>query len=359
MEGVVSRDFWRGRRVLLTGHTGFKGAWLCLWLRQLGAHVCGLALPAATNPNLFDLANAADGIVHRFGDIRDLPTVAAVLHDAEPEIVIHMAAQSLVRESYRDPLGTFSTNVMGTANVLDACRRSDVTRAILIVTSDKCYRNTGVTPGYDEDDPLGGDDPYSASKGAAEIATHAYRSAYFSDSGSAQVASARAGNVIGGGDWSDDRLIPDFVRAAMKGETLRIRSPDAIRPWQFVLEPLRGYLLLAERLFSGPSKVDEAWNFGPSDADSRAVSSVIEKVNDLWGGAVEVSIDRGPHPKESHLLKLNPAKAASRLGWRPKVDLDQALRLTVDWYRRVCTDAASARRCTFEQIESYEACVGV
>lgn len=359
MEGLVSCDFWRGRRVLLTGHTGFKGAWLSLWLQKLGADVYGFALEPPTEPSLFALADVSRGIAHRVGDVREMQSVTAGLQDAKPEIVIHMAAQSLVRESYQDPLDTFSTNVMGTANVLDACRRSDATRAILIVTSDKCYRNTGAAEGYEENDPLGGDDPYSGSKGAAELVTQAYRSAFFAFDGSARVASARAGNVIGGGDWADDRLLPDFVRAATRQQTLQIRNPDAVRPWQFVLEPLRGYLVLAERLFAGTESVDGAWNFGPVDQDCRPVSWVIERVRGLWADPVKVAVDAGPHPKESALLKLDITKAATRLGWRPRLDLEQALRLTVDWYRSVCADASAARRCTLAQIEAYEADVGV
>lgn len=355
----MSRDFWRGRRVLVTGHTGFKGAWLSLWLQHLGARVCGLALEPPTEPSLFALANVAEGMEHRVGDIRDVRTVMSALRDAKPDIVIHMAAQSLVRESYRDPLGTFSTNVMGTAHVLEACRGADTVGAVVVVTSDKCYQNTGSLQGYREGEPLGGDDPYSGSKGAAELVTHSYRSAFFNGDGIAHVASARAGNVIGGGDWSSERLLPDFFRAATRHQTLRIRSPEAVRPWQYVLEPLRGYLLLAERLYCNAERVDEAWNFGPVEQDSRAVVWLIENVRSLWPEPVDVAIDGGPHPKEAAVLKLDASKAAARLGWRPWVGLQQALRLTADWYRRVCNDPSVARRCTLEQIESYEAYAGV
>lgn len=356
MEGLVSPDFWRARRVLLTGHTGFKGAWLALWLQKLGARVHGLALAPSTEPSLFALANVAQGVDHRVGDIRDAKTVMSALTNAKPEIVFHMAAQSLVRESYRDPLGTLSTNVIGTAHVLEACRRVHAVRAVVIVTSDKCYLNLGSAQGYREDAPLGGDDPYSGSKGAAEIVTHSYRSAFFSHDGDAQVASARAGNVIGGGDWSADRLLPDFFRAVTRKHVLQLRNPDSIRPWQYVLEPLRGYLILAERLFARPDDVAEAWNFGPAEEDSRPVSSVIEKVTALWPEPVALAIDRGPHPKESATLKLDASKAAARLGWHPQIGLDEALQLTTDWYRRVWRDPSVARRCTIEQIENYEAC---
>lgn len=357
VEGLVNRVFWRDRRVLVTGHTGFKGAWLSLWLHKLGAQVYGVALDPPSDPSLFVLANVAEAMEHRIGDIRDAHMIASVMRDFKPEIVIHMAAQSLVLESYRDPLGTFSTNIMGTAHVLEACRFTPEVRAVVIVTSDKCYRNNEQVAGYQEDDPLGGDDPYSGSKGAAELVTHSYRFAFFRENGAARVASARAGNVIGGGDWSNDRLLPDFFRAATQQGVLWIRNPDAVRPWQYVLEPLRGYLLLAERLFSGRDRVDEAWNFGPEEQDSRAVSWVIKKVGGLWSEPVEIVIDRSQHPRESCTLKLDASKAARRLGWRPWVGIDEALQLTTDWYRRVYREPSLARRCTFEQIETYEACV--
>jgi CDP-glucose 4,6-dehydratase len=301
------------------------------------------------------LANVSEGMEHRIGDINDFDLVLAAFTEAEPEIVLHMAAQSLVRQSYADPLGTFATNIIGTAHVLEACRRVDSVRSVVIVTSDKCYDNKGWVRGYRENDPLGGDDPYSASKGAAELVAHSYRSAFFSSSDAAGVATARAGNVIGGGDWSADRLLPDFFRAATQGKPLRIRNPSAIRPWQFVLEPLRGYLLLAEQLFSGAPGAQEAWNFGPRAEDSRSVVSVAERLKTLWPEPVAVEIDDSAHPKESAVLKLDCSKAEARLGWLSFVGLERCLELTTSWHLNIWRDPAAARRCTLEQIAAYEA----
>ena len=354
MEALVKPEFWRGRRVLLTGHTGFKGAWLSLWLQRMGAQVFGFALQPVSSPNLFELANVAEGMEHRIGDIRDAKAVQAAVAEAKPEIVFHMAAQSLVRQSYADPLGTFSTNVIGTAHVLDACRDIASLRAVVVVTSDKCYANTGPARGYQEADPLGGDDPYSASKGAAELVAHSYRTSFFASEGAPRVATARAGNVIGGGDWSADRLLSDFFQAAARRQPLRIRQPQAIRPWQFVLEPLRGYLMLAERLV-GEGDAAQAWNFGPKAEDTRSVEWVIDQLRALWLEPVDVQIDRGSHLKESAVLKLDCSKAETELGWHPSIGLQQALERTADWYREVASDPSTARGYTLEQIESYVA----
>lgn len=355
MEGLVDPAFWRGRRVLVTGHTGFKGGWLVLWLQQLGAKITGFALAPDTNPSLFELASIRKGIDHRIGDTRDMRAVHSLVDDAEPEIIYHFAAQSLVRRGYADPLQTFGTNVMGTAHLLEACRESGSVRAIVVATSDKCYEDREKARGYRETDPLGGNDPYSASKASTEHVVQAYRHAYFSSPGQPRVATVRAGNVIGGGDWSADRLLPDFFRAAAAGTPLIVRNPGATRPWQHVLEPLRGYLMVAERLDSGDADAAEAWNFGPDDDSDQTVHEVIDKVKALWPEPVETLIDKGPNPPEAGTLKVDCSKAALSLGWRPAIGLDQALRLTVDWHSRVGRDQNSARRLTCAQIESYVA----
>ncbi len=354
MEGLVSPAFWRGRRVFLTGHTGFKGAWLSLWLQAMKAEVRGFALAPATTPSLFELAQISDGMEHRLGDIRDFEAVSAALLNAKPEIVVHMAAQALVRAGYADPLGTFATNVMGTAHVLEACRRAPSVRAVVIVTSDKCYRNDERSSGYREDDRLGGEDPYSASKAAAEQVTHSYRRSFFPNERDVRIASARAGNVIGGGDWAEDRLLPDFVRAATRREPLRIRNPNATRPWQYVLEPLSGYLVLAQQLVSAAPNVEGAWNFGPSDVP-RSVLALVEDFGRRWPDPVVIEIDRNEHPKESGFLKLDCSKAATQLGWRPHTTLDTGLELTADWYVAVAREPGAARRCTLDQIKTFEA----
>ena len=280
---VMSPSFWQGRRVFLTGHTGFKGTWLALWLQQLGAQVTGYALSPATSPNLYGLAQVADGMTSIFGDVRDPSALASALKAAQPEIVIHMAAQALVRYGYQNPVETYATNVMGTVNVLEAVRACPSVRSIVCVTSDKCYDNKEWFWGYRENEALGGYDPYSSSKAAAELVTSAYRDSYLRDQG-VGVASARAGNVIGGGDWAADRLVPDVLRAFAEGRPALIRNPDAIRPWQHVLEPLSGYLSLAQHLHEKPIEIAGAWNFGPYDADAKSVRKVVEKLAAAWGG---------------------------------------------------------------------------
>ena len=346
-------QFWRGKRVFLTGHTGFKGSWLALWLQCLGAEVSGYALDPPTNPNLFDLAKVGEGLRDVRGDVRDLESVCKALREASPEIVIHMAAQSLVRRSYIEPVETYATNVMGSVNVLEAVHRTGGVRAVLIVTSDKCYENQGWLRGYSEDDPMGGHDPYSSSKGCAELVTAAYRRSFFAgDSGeSIGLASARAGNVIGGGDWAEDRLIPDMMRAAMAGRTVRLRNPNAIRPWQHVLEPLSGYLMLSERLYHDGQLFAEGWNFGPADDDAKPVEWIARKMASLWT-EMNWAKDDASHPHEAHYLKLDCSKVRARLGWTPRLPLAEALSWTVQWYKAYDSNA-DMRRLTEEQIETY------
>lgn len=331
---TVDPGFWRGRRVLVTGHTGFKGSWLCLWLQHLGAVVTGYALAPATRPSLFEVASVGQGMCSVIGDIRDGVALSEAMSAARPEVVIHMAAQALVRESYRNPVETYSVNVVGTAQVLDAVRACPSVRAVVSVTTDKCYENREWHWGYRETDRLGGHDPYSSSKAGAELVTAAYRSSYFSVAERpVAVATARAGNVIGGGDWSRDRLIPDILAAIQAGQAVRIRYADAVRPWQHVLEPLSGYLALAERLCSSDGQAyAEAWNFGPVDDDARPVRWIVEQMIDRWGGG-QWLIDGQPNPHEAHHLKLDCAKARVRLDWQPHWNLTDALAAIVDWQR--------------------------
>lgn len=328
---MLDRGFWQGRRVFLTGHTGFKGSWLTLMLEMLGARTNGFSLAPPTDPAMFDLLALASSVDHSIGDIRDRWALEAALAAARPEVVFHLAAQPLVRESYDTPVETFETNVMGTVNLLEACRRVGSVKTVVVITTDKCYENTGTARGYVEGDPMGGHDPYSSSKGCAELAVSAWRDSFLRAAGIG-LASARAGNVIGGGDFAADRLVPDAVRAFAAGQPLEIRNPLAIRPWQHVLEPLAGYLMLAERLH-GDTAFAEGWNFGPAVTDQAPVSRVADLFVAHWGeGALWVQ-DAGSHQHEAATLMLDCAKAAKRLGWHPKLTLDQALSLSADWYR--------------------------
>jgi CDP-glucose 4,6-dehydratase len=355
---TVDGTFWRDRSVLLTGHTGFKGSWLSLWLQALGARVHGLSLGVpVSDPSLYELARVAEGM---FGssdcDIRDHAAVTRALTAARPEVVIHMAAQPLVRRSFAEPRVTYETNVIGTVNVLEAIRACESVRAVVIVTSDKCYENRETDRAYREDDPLGGHDPYSSSKAAAELATSAYRRSFFSGGAGAdapRVASARAGNVFGGGDWGEDRLIPDIVRTALAGETLRLRNPDAVRPWQHVLCPLGGYLLLAQSLYESPEHARE-WNFGPAERDARSVQWIVERVSALWPGAVRWEHDVGEHPHEAGYLRLDSSLARAQLGWAPVLTLEQGLAATVDWYRG-WREGTDLRELTLGQLSALTA----
>ena len=353
----MHKDFWTGKRVFLTGHSGFKGGWLTLWLKSLGAEVTGFSLSPETTPNLYSLARVDDGIASIFGDIRDPVLVRRAMSDAHPEIVIHMAAQPLVRYSYANPLETYATNVMGTVHVLEAVRQSPGVKAAIVVSSDKCYENQEWVWGYREDDRLGGHDPYSNSKACTELVTSSYRQAYFPSSVYAThgvaLASARAGNVIGGGDWSKDRLIPDVIRAMERAQSVVIRNQRAIRPWQHVLEPLSGYLLLAERLYTEGGAYAEAWNFGPHDTDARPVRWIVERLTARWAPDATWTLDQNPQPHEAQMLKLDCSKARDRLGWQPRWSLSATIDRVVDWYRAAqsCQDM---REITLSQIESYQ-----
>ncbi len=345
--------FWSDKTVLVTGHTGFKGSWLSIWLQHLGARTVGYALAPDTEPSLFELARLEDHMASVEGDVRDLDHLTRVVDDHRPDVVIHMAAQAIVRTGYDDPLETYSTNVMGTANVLEAARGHAGTRAVLVVTSDKCYENLERAKGYTEADALGGHDPYSSSKACAELVTRSYRDSFFADADPAVgIATARAGNVIGGGDWAEARLVPDIMRSFLGGEELYIRFPAAVRPWQHVLDPLSGYLELAERLYVDPAGFAEAWNFAPSDDQMLTVGEMVERFRSLWGEPLDVQLDPGPHPHEHNLLLLDPAKAEERLGWSARLSHDEAFRWVVEWYRAY-RDDASMRDVTLEQIERY------
>lgn len=348
MEELVSPEFWNGRRVFLTGHTGFKGSWLALWLTQMGAKVTGFSLPAEP-VSLFRQARIDELVTHVEGDIRDLAAVEAAMAECRPELVLHLAAQPLVRASYDDPVGTFATNVQGTVHVLDACRRTPGVEAIVCVTSDKCYENEEWVWPYRESDPMGGHDPYSCSKGAAELVIAAYRRSFFASG--PRLASVRAGNVIGGGDWAKDRLIPDIVRALIAGERPLIRSPGSIRPWQHVLEALGGYLLIAQRLLSGDEAAATPWNFGPADDDTQSVEWIVERMVASWGAPGWDRWD-GARPHEANILKLDCAKARSQLGWRPAQRLDTTLRMIVDWHRAVA-EGGDARALCLDQLADY------
>ena len=353
----VNPRFWHGKKVFLTGHTGFKGGWLSLWLRALGAKVTGYSLPAPTQPSFFEVARVAGGMNTITGDVRDLATLTAAVQQAEPEVVIHMAAQSLVRPSYDDPAATYSTNVMGTVNVLEAARSVTGLQAVIVVTSDKCYESSEGQRFHRENDRLGGHDPYSNSKACAELVTAAYRDSFFGGKpGAAAIASARAGNVIGGGDWAADRLIPDAIRAFCSGQPVRLRYPRATRPWQHLLDPLQGYLLLAERLCSNVSGCTEPWNFGPASNNVTTVAEVVETLAGKWGGGASWELDTAGNPHETRYLGVDAGKAQARLGWKPRLDLEHAIEWTVEWY---CAwrDGADMRRVSESQLERYRGLV--
>lgn len=352
MEGLVSAPFWTGRRVFVTGHTGFKGAWLTLWLSRLGAHVTGYALPPDTQPSLFRDARVADGIEHVEADVCDLARLRKALAASGAEVVLHLAAQSLVRRGYREPVQTYATNVLGTVNLLDAVRQTPSVRAAVVVTSDKCYEDREWGWGYRESDALGGRDPYANSKACAELVTRAFRESYFQLTGPC-VATARAGNVIGGGDWSEDRLVPDVYRALHDGQPVRLRNPQAVRPWQHVLESLSGYLLLAQRLTEeGGASLAEGWNFGPEETDARTVQSVVDQLIRRWNPPAHWEQDSGDHPREMRLLRLDSSRARQWLRWRPKLRLDDALDWTAEWYS-VWHTGGDLRATTLAQLDRY------
>ncbi len=353
----MNRAFWKGKRVFITGHTGFKGSWLCLWLQSLGAELTGYALSPATKPNMYEATRVEKNMHSIIGDVRDYSRLKQALQDANPEIVIHLAAQPLVRASYKDPLDTYSTNVMGTVNFLEAVRHTPSVKASIVVTSDKCYENKEWVWGYREDEPMGGHDPYSNSKGCAELVTSAYRTSYFNSkidkSNGTYISSARAGNVIGGGDWSGERLIPDIIKALENRNKVYIRNPNAIRPWQYVLDLLKGYLMLAEKLYNEGQKYSESWNFGPTDNEVKKVSWIVEYLSSSWGNDFGWAYDSTEHPHEANYLKLDSSKSNQRLGWRQSVDLTTTLDRIVQWHK-LFIKGADMRDETLKEIKHYE-----
>lgn len=355
LESMVKN--WNGRRVFLTGHTGFKGSWLAIWLNRLGAEVRGYALDPCTEPNMFTLASVGKVVEDFRGDIRDYGKLQTAMTEFAPEVVLHMAAQPLVRRSYADPVGTYATNVMGSVHVLEAVRKIPSVRAVVCVTTDKCYQNQGWIWPYRESDPLGGHDPYASSKACSEIVSAAYRSSFFSldrlHEHHVAVGTARAGNVIGGGDWSEDRLIPDLVRGFCSGQPVLIRRPNAIRPWQHVLEPLHGYLMLAERLLGGDAQFASPYNFGPSDEDVWTVEHIANKLVQMWGDGASWTRDGVPGMHEDHVLRLDASKARMELKWEPRLKIEPALEWTMDWYR-AWKDRTNMAEFSGKQISAYE-----
>jgi len=353
-EAYVDSVFWKGKKVFLTGHTGFKGGWLSLWLASMGAKVAGYALAPNTTPNLFEVL-AIDSLIEKshIADIRDLEALQKAMAEANPDVVIHMAAQPLVRYSYVHPVETYATNVMGTVHVLESMRTIDSVRATVVVTTDKCYENKEWVWGYRENEPMGGYDPYSNSKGCAELVTSAYRQSYFSSPNSTnKIASVRAGNVIGGGDWSEDRLIPDAIKAFELNKPLMIRNPMATRPWQHVLEPLSGYLILAQALYEKGPTFASGWNFGPSDEDNRSVQEVVDLLISGWGDSASWEKEGAKQPHEASLLKLDCSKARTQLGWVPKWDLETATQKIVDW-QKAFQEKENMQEVSLLQINQY------
>jgi CDP-glucose 4,6-dehydratase len=350
---AINKDFWHGKRIFLTGHTGFKGGWLALWLSKMGAQVTGFALEPPTNPSIFEAAKIADLIDSKIGDIRDYAAMEAAYKASDAEIVIHMAAQPIVRDSYIDPVGTYSTNVMGTVNLLDIIRKNPGAKAVLVITSDKCYENQEWVWGYRENEPMGGYDPYSNSKGCAELVTSAFRKSFFGDKGGAQIASARAGNVIGGGDWANHRLLPDFFRAIEAGKTLQIRYPEAVRPWQHVLVPLSGYIRLCEELWNNPEIAASGWNFGPDFEKDHTVEDVLKILKKAWKGPVLWEVEQGEKPHEAMNLRLDSSKARKYLNWIAEWSCKDAIVATAQW-QQAFIDGKNMREITFSQIEAFE-----
>ena len=356
----ISRKFWRGKKVFVTGHTGFKGAWLSALLLSMGSTVKGFALAPPTDPSLFAALDLDADMQSVSGDIRNLDLLKSHLDTFEPDIVIHMAAQAIVRESYQNPVDTFQVNAMGTAHVLEAVRYLNNAKAVICVTSDKCYENREWPWKYRENDSMGGWDPYSASKGCSELVVASYRNSFFNkeryNHHGVAIASVRAGNVIGGGDWGQDRLIPDIMKAFSQNESVIIRNPFAIRPWQFVLDLLSGYLLLAQRLFEDGSNYMEAWNFGPNDSDERSVRDIVQLAVDLWGNGAcwKSDANAAANPHEAFTLKLDSGKSRSRLGWMPKLDIENSLAYVVDWYKHYYSNSTSMKHYTEQQIGCFE-----
>ena len=361
MEGLVmTPEFWKGKKVFFTGHTGFKGSWLSLWLQHFGAEVTGYALQPPTDPSLFEIARVKDGMRSIVGDIRDLPKLQQAMQSATPDIVIHMAAQPLVRLSYECPVDTYATNVMGTVHLLESVRNTATVRAVVNITTDKCYENKEWVWGYRENEPMGGYDPYSNSKGCAELVSSAFRSSFFNkdtyDKHGVALATVRAGNVIGGGDWAKDRLIPDIIAAFEAGKPVLIRNPHATRPWQHVLEPLGGYLTLAEHLYHDGPEYAEPWNFGPYDEDAKPVSWIVEAMARRWGKGATWEIEEGEHLHEAAYLKLDISKARARLNWHPALRLDEALERIIGW-SQARAQGSDMQEYTLEQIKDYQSLI--
>ena len=351
-KGKVDSSFWKAKKVYLTGHTGFKGSWLSLWLQDMGAIVKGYSLDVNTKPALFTEANLDEEMISEIGDIRNLKQLTESMVSFSPDILIHMAAQPLVRLSYQEPVDTYTTNVIGTVNVLEAARKCSALKAIVSVTTDKCYENKEWDWGYRESEPMGGHDPYSSSKGCAELVTSAYRRSFFSSEETASLASARAGNVIGGGDWAKDRLIPDILRAFKKSEPVVIRNPLSTRPWQHVLEPLSGYLVLAQELYLNRDEFAEGWNFGPKDEDCKPVSWILDQMVTHWGNNASWSLDKNNNPHEAGFLKLDCSKASNRLKWNPKWNLQLTLKSIVDWHQLYSNGGDVKKQC-LKEINNY------
>ena len=352
----INNNFWKEKKVFITGHTGFKGSWLCIWLHSLGAKITGFALEPPTNPSLFKLCHIDELVNSIICDIADAKKLQSAIKSSESEIVIHMAAQPLVRESYKDPVGTYITNVIGTANLLNSIRNCSSVRAVVNVTTDKCYENKEWPWGYRENEPLGGYDPYSSSKACSELVTSAFKNSFFNaqnyNEHNVAIATARAGNVIGGGDWASDRLVPDCINSLLENKDIYIRNPNAIRPWQHVLEPLHGYMMLAEKLYENGVDYADSWNFGPDDNDAKSVGWIAKKLCNLWETNIDCIIDNGDHPHEANYLKLDCSKAKSLLGWFPKWDVETALRKTVEW-SKAYSRKDDLRQCCISQINEF------
>ena len=354
---VINSNFWKNKKVLLTGHTGFKGSWLSIWLKKLEVELIGFSKDIPTKPSLFELAKVSEDMVSIMGDIRNFSIIQKIIQEHQPDIIIHMAAQPLVRKSYEDPLETFSTNIMGTANVLESIKTSEKTRVMINVTSDKCYKNTGTKEKFSESSPMGGYDPYSNSKACSELITSSYRDSFFNpkeyQKHGMSVATCRAGNVIGGGDWNKDRLIPDIMRGIINNEIIKIRNPNSIRPWQHVLDPLNGYLTLAEKMWSAGNEFSEAWNFGPTEEGEKSVKWITEKLTKKWSSDIKWDIDNDINPHEENSLRLNCMKANSRLSWRSKLNLEQGLDLVLEWYKQYKQNN-DMKKITEQQIEEFQ-----
>ena len=352
----MNKEFWNGKTVLLTGHTGFKGSWLSIWLEKLGANVIGLSKDVPTTPSLFELSGISNSIHSIIEDVKNFDKVNRIVKDHKPQIVIHMAAQSLVRKSYQDPVDTFSTNIMGTVNLLESVRTSEDTRVFINVTSDKCYANDGTVSTFTEDSPIGGYDPYSSSKGCSELVTAAYRNSFFNlgsfDKHNLSLSSVRAGNVIGGGDWAQDRLIPDIIRGVSNQMPVNIRNPNSVRPWQFVLDPLQGYISLAENMWNDGKQFAGSWNFGPDEDDCKPVKWILEKISSQWSEKLIWNDDIKDNPHEANLLRLDCKKAKEKLGWNSRLNLEKSLSWTVDWYKEYFR-GSNMREFTKRQIEEY------